>query len=355
MTEERAAAHAFLGFARASQSEVLRAAQKDTFYCDSLVEQVQSALSALVDRPLSLRPATIRAATALTYYALTTGRSGQTLGEEYCELTQVAASDRLPASAPRRWLGLLVHVLLPYWTQRIEARLVALARRCEEGQRPLLQAIAPRLRGALRTCEQLHRALFYLGGRYLHAGQRAAGLAQVRHAAAAAGGAVHASLGVLLLAQLAMRGLAALRRAAAARRQARLAGGQGAPGGVATGSAGGAGDGGGDGEADGARTCSLCLAPRCYPTATSCGRARLLTPPFTARPRSCHANPIPLSRPPARPPTCTGPLTHPPAPTPPAPSQAHLLLAVRPRVVGWQGRVSAVSAGDHGCEPPLLA
>ena len=166
---------------------------------------------------------------------------------------------------------------------------------------------------------------------------------------------MHASLGVLLLAQLAMRGLAALRRAAAARRQARLAGGQGAPGGVATGSDGGAGDDGGDGEADGARTCSLCLAPRCYPTATSCGRARLLTPPFTARPRSCHANPIPLSRPPARPPTCTGPLTHPPAPTPPAPSQAHLLLAVRPRVVGWQGRVSAVSAGDHGCEPPLLA
>ena len=80
------AAPAFLGFARASQSEVLRAAQKDKFYCESLVEQVQSALSALVDRPLSLRPAAIRAATALTYYALTTGRGGQTLGEEYCEL-----------------------------------------------------------------------------------------------------------------------------------------------------------------------------------------------------------------------------------------------------------------------------
>ena len=129
MADEPAAAPAFLGFARASQSEVLRAAQKDKFYCDSLVEQVQSALSALVDRPLSLRPAAIRAATALTYYALTTGRGGQTLGEEYCELTQVAASDRLPASAPRRWLGLLVHVLLPYWAERIEARLVALARR----------------------------------------------------------------------------------------------------------------------------------------------------------------------------------------------------------------------------------
>ena len=107
-------ARAFPGFALASHPEVLRAAQKDTFYCDSLVEQIQSALSALVDRPLSLRPATIRAVAALTYYALTTGRSGQTLGEEYCELTQVAASDRLPASAPRRWLGLLVHVLLPY-------------------------------------------------------------------------------------------------------------------------------------------------------------------------------------------------------------------------------------------------
>ena len=77
-----------------------------------------------------------------------------------------------------------MHVLLPYWAERIEARLVALARRCEEGQRPLLQAIAPRLRGALRTCEQLHRALFYLGGNYLHAGQRAAGLAHVRHGGA---------------------------------------------------------------------------------------------------------------------------------------------------------------------------
>ena len=57
MTEERAT-NAFLGFARASQSEVLRAAQKDTFYCDSLVEQVQSALSALVDL-LVLRPALV--------------------------------------------------------------------------------------------------------------------------------------------------------------------------------------------------------------------------------------------------------------------------------------------------------
>jgi len=263
---------AFVGFAHASHSEVLRAAQKDTFYCESLVEQVQSALSALVDRPLSLRPATIRAVTALTYYALTTGRSSQTLGEEYCELTQVAASDRLPASAPRRWLGLLVHVLLPYWSQRLEARLVAFARRCEEGQRPLLQAIAPKLRGVLRVCEQLHRAVFYLGGRYLHAGQRAAGLAQVRHAAAAAGGAVHASLGVLLLAQIAMRGLVALRRAVAARRQAHLAGGLGAPGVVtAGGDADDTGSGGGGGEAAGARTCSLCLAPRCCPTATSCG------------------------------------------------------------------------------------
>ena len=51
--------------------------------------------TALVVQPLSLRPATLRAITALTYFALTTGRGYQTLGEEYVELTPVAVADRL--------------------------------------------------------------------------------------------------------------------------------------------------------------------------------------------------------------------------------------------------------------------
>ena len=125
---------------RPTRSETLRAAQKDAFYCDSLAEQVQAALSALVVRPVQLRSSTVRAVTALTYLTLTTGRGIQTLGEEYCELTQVAATDGLPASALRRWFGLLVHVLLPYWSRRVEQRLVAVARRCEDGHRQLLQA-----------------------------------------------------------------------------------------------------------------------------------------------------------------------------------------------------------------------
>ena len=76
--------------------------------------------------------------------------------------------------------------------------------------------------------------------------------------------------------------------------------GQGAPAGLATSSDGGAGDGGGGGEAEGARTCSLCLAPRRYPTATSCGCARLRIPSSTARP----------ARPPTRPAARTHARTH---------------------------------------------
>ncbi|MCO5550169.1 hypothetical protein L7F22_003651 [Adiantum nelumboides] len=63
-----------------------------------------------------------RLAGCVLYYLLTTGSGLQTLGEEYCDIAQVAGSSRLPLAPARRTLLVFFQTVLPYIAERLSAK-----------------------------------------------------------------------------------------------------------------------------------------------------------------------------------------------------------------------------------------
>ncbi|KAK1315380.1 Peroxisome biogenesis factor 10 [Acorus calamus] len=61
----------------------------------------------------------------MLYYLLTTGSGQQTLGEEYCDITQVADSYGLPPTRARRTLFILYQTVVPYIAERVSSRIAA--------------------------------------------------------------------------------------------------------------------------------------------------------------------------------------------------------------------------------------
>ncbi|KAI5066920.1 hypothetical protein GOP47_0017448 [Adiantum capillus-veneris] len=63
-----------------------------------------------------------RLAGCVLYYLLTTGSGLQTLGEEYCDIAQVAGSSRLPLAPARRTVLVFFQTVLPYIAERLSAK-----------------------------------------------------------------------------------------------------------------------------------------------------------------------------------------------------------------------------------------
>jgi len=68
------------------------------------------------------------------YYLLTTGSGQQTLGEEYCDISQVATFHGLPPTPARRILFILYQTTVPYLAERICSRIVARSIALNESQ-----------------------------------------------------------------------------------------------------------------------------------------------------------------------------------------------------------------------------
>ncbi|KAG2666896.1 hypothetical protein I3760_15G086700 [Carya illinoinensis] len=58
----------------------------------------------------------------MLYFILTTGSGQQTLGEEYCDITQVSGPYGLPPTPARRALFILYQTAVPYIAERISSR-----------------------------------------------------------------------------------------------------------------------------------------------------------------------------------------------------------------------------------------
>lgn len=61
----------------------------------------------------------------MLYYILTTGAGQQTLGEEYCDIVQIAGSYGLPPTPARRALFILYQTAVPYIAERTSSRIAS--------------------------------------------------------------------------------------------------------------------------------------------------------------------------------------------------------------------------------------
>uniref|UniRef100_A0A0E0HQI5 RING-type E3 ubiquitin transferase n=1 Tax=Oryza nivara TaxID=4536 RepID=A0A0E0HQI5_ORYNI len=122
-------------FPEAAQPEIMRAAEKDDGYAAHVTEACRDAFRHLFGTRVAVAYQNeIKLLGQSLYYLLTTGSGQQTLGEEYCDISQVATSHGLPPTPARRILFILYQTTVPYLAERISSRIVARGIALEDSQ-----------------------------------------------------------------------------------------------------------------------------------------------------------------------------------------------------------------------------
>ncbi|KAF9912932.1 peroxisome biogenesis factor 10 [Linnemannia zychae] len=104
-----------LSLPSASQPDIIRANQKDSYYQQILKDQVKDAVREIFgSRTQHMYQTEVEVFSDLCYYTLTTLLGTQTLGEEYCDIMQINSSSGTFPSLPRRSALVFWHVLIPY-------------------------------------------------------------------------------------------------------------------------------------------------------------------------------------------------------------------------------------------------
>ncbi|XP_028557205.1 peroxisome biogenesis factor 10 isoform X1 [Dendrobium catenatum] len=129
-------------FPPAAQPEIMRAAEKDDQYAAFVHDACRDAFrhlfgtrvvvtfqSEVSSRLMSINVFAnkhkIKLLGQTLYYLLTTGAGQQTLGEEYCDLSQVADSYGLPPTPARRIVFIFYQTVVPYLAERLSSRMTA--------------------------------------------------------------------------------------------------------------------------------------------------------------------------------------------------------------------------------------
>ena len=165
-------------FQYASGADIIRASQKDQYYAATLAAKMDTVLrQALGSRSLMTWSAELRTAASFLYLALTTLVGQRTLGEEYCDLTYITASEKSLPSSRRRAFFVSSSALLPYILSKAWPKVHKRIRKsCRE--RPDVTAWLDRISPVvtLSNLETIHLALFYFTGAYYTLSRRFAGL-----------------------------------------------------------------------------------------------------------------------------------------------------------------------------------
>ncbi|XP_020239233.1 peroxisome biogenesis factor 10 isoform X1 [Cajanus cajan] len=113
-------------FPPAAQPEMMRAAEKDEQYASFVYEACRDAFRHLFGTRVAVAYQNeTKLLGQMLYYVLTTGSGQQTLGEEYCDITQVAGPYGLPPTPARRALFIVYQTAIPYIAERISSRIAS--------------------------------------------------------------------------------------------------------------------------------------------------------------------------------------------------------------------------------------
>lgn len=160
-----------LQFPRAGQPDMVRSLQKDEYYKMHLHQQMhQTALFLLGSRRFSKYEREVATLSELLYYTLTTVLSQPTLGEEYCDIVQVASQHQELPTLSRRIKLVSLQTLLPYVFERA---LAVILRRANPVH---FQESMEKWRNLAQFLFRFHLALFYMNGSFLELSKRFAGI-----------------------------------------------------------------------------------------------------------------------------------------------------------------------------------
>lgn len=113
-------------FPLAAQPEIMRAAEKDDQYASYVYEACRDAFRHIFGTRVAVAYQNeTKLLGQMLYYVLTTGSGQQTLGEEYCDVTQVAGPYRLSPTPARRALFIVYQTAVPYIAERISSHVSA--------------------------------------------------------------------------------------------------------------------------------------------------------------------------------------------------------------------------------------
>ncbi|KAK4490963.1 hypothetical protein RD792_017946 [Penstemon davidsonii] len=114
------------GFPSAAQPEIMRAAEKDDQYASFVYDACRDAFRHLFGTRVAVAYQNeTKLLGQMLYYLLTTGAGKQTLGEEYCDISQVAGPHGLPPTPARRSLFIFYQTAFPYIAERISSRIAS--------------------------------------------------------------------------------------------------------------------------------------------------------------------------------------------------------------------------------------
>ncbi|KAJ0090314.1 hypothetical protein Patl1_13793 [Pistacia atlantica] len=113
-------------FPLAAQPEIMRAAEKDEQYASFIYDACRDAFRHLFGTRVAVAyQSETKLVGQMLYYLMTTGSGQQTLGEEYCDITQVVGPHRLPPTPARRALFIIYQTAIPYIAERISSRVAS--------------------------------------------------------------------------------------------------------------------------------------------------------------------------------------------------------------------------------------